>query len=67
MAITMRNYRKASTADLEAALDALTEADDELGEAIEDELAERELEENLPSYDSPSLADTGLTLGSYAS
>ena len=71
MTITKANYRKQDTAALEAALDALSEYDNdddaELYEAIEDELFDRELEAELPSYDSPSLADTGLTIGSYAS
>lgn len=81
-AITPKNYRYAPTADLEAAVEAtdklletlgddqaeLIEYCEELVELITDELAERELEENLPGHDdTPSLQDEGIELGSYAS
>lgn len=82
-AITLRNYYKAETADLEAAADSLAklindpEVDYEdpasaaaytLLDAIEKELDDRELEESLPgAEDSPSLQDMGIELGSYAS
>lgn len=73
-AITLKNYRYASTDALEAKLDDLmempvsecTEAHEELADAITDELSGRELEANLPAYDD-SLEDRGIFLGSYAS
>jgi len=82
-AITLKNYYKASTADLEAAADSLgalindPEVDYEdpasaaaytLLEAIERELDARDLEASLPAHDDTySLQDHGIFLGSYAS
>ncbi len=73
-AITLKTYRFASTDALEAKLDDLMATpvilvaveDEELADAISDELSERELEASLPAYDD-SLEDRGLVLGSYAS
>ena len=76
MTITEMSYRSAQTSELEAALDELmnmpasevTEADEYFADLITDELYERDLEANLPgAYDSPSLADEGIEIGSYAS
>jgi hypothetical protein len=80
MAITMKNYRKASTYALEAKLDELEglpmsewhllteaelEAEEELSDAISAELAERELEASLPGAE--DARDSAVEIGSYAS
>jgi hypothetical protein len=82
-AITLKNYHKAPTADLEAAADSLAELVNDpevdyedpasaaaytLMDAIERELDARELEASLPAHDDTySLQDHGIFLGSYES